>query len=125
MGRIGWLGFVVFLVAYSWWKYTAAAPDAFSSTYAQSVLILVALTGVAPFLLTYLILRMTGMRGLKSGLFGVVLATALCVGGYALFWYMFIASSGAVPVISVALRGLGWGALQGGLASLAAGHRRA
>ncbi len=122
MGRLAGIGYVLFLGFYAWWKYQAAAPDEFSVGYAQSVAILVGLTGVAPFLLTLLLLKAAPLRRFAASIAGVVLGVAFCVAGYALFWQLFISPYGGPEMVEVALRGVGWGALQGGLAAIAANH---
>jgi hypothetical protein len=101
-------------------------PPEFSSDYAQSVAILVALTGVAPFVLTQLLLRALKLRGLAASIAGLVSGLVFCVAGYAVFWLLFIGPSGvgAPAMMDVAARGVGWGLLLGGLASLVAGHLR-
>ena len=122
MGRLAWVGFFIFVVGYAWWKYQAAAPDEFSMGYARSVAILVALTGVAPFLIAFIILRSAPLKRIAASITGVLLGVVLCVGGYALFWKLFISPYGGPEMIDVATRGIGWGALQSALAAIAANH---
>ena len=123
LGALAMLGYLVFLVGYAAYKYSVAAPPEFSQAYLISVVILVALTGVAPFLLTFGALKAIRAKGLVNSAAGLVLGLAFCVAGYAAFWALVISPSGApVALTAVALRGVGWGLLQGGLAALAAGH---
>ena len=122
MGRIAWIGYLLFLGFYTWWKYQAAAPDDFSVGYARSVAILVGLTGVAPFLLAFVLLKAAPLKRLAASIIGVIFGVVFCVAGYALFWKLFIAPYGGPEMMEVALRGIGWGALQGGLAAIAANH---
>ncbi len=122
MSGIAWFGYLLFLGLYAWWKYQAAAPDDFSVGYARTVAILVGLTGVAPFLLAFLLLKAAPLKRFAASIAGVALGIVFCVGGYALFWKLFIAPYGGPEMLEVALRGVGWGALQGGLAAIAANH---
>ena len=115
--------YLVFLAGYAIYKYAAAAPPAFSPAYAQSVAMLVALTGVAPFLLSLGALKALRLKGVAGAAAGLLLGLVLCVAGYAAFWAVIIAPSGApVAMTAVAVRGVGWGLLQGGLAAIAAGR---
>ncbi len=123
---LGVIGYVAFLAAYAAFKYSAAAPPVFVPAYAQNVAILVALTGVAPFLACLAFARAVPgalpVKLLASAVAGIV----LCVAAYALFFKLFI--EGAAPgadIVDVARRGIGWGAAQGLLAALAAGGRKA
>lgn len=122
---IGLIGFAVFLSVYGFVKYSAAAPPVFVAAYAQNVAILVALTGVVPFIVCLGVARMmSGALPVKlvvSAFVGVV----VCVGAYALFFKLFI--EGAAPgvnLVDVAKRGIGWGAIEGALAALTAGGVR-
>lgn len=113
--------YAFFLVAYAVYKYSVAAPPAFSPAYAQSVAILVAMTGVAPFLLALAALKALRLEGVVGLVAGLVFGLVFCVAGYAAFWALTISASGApVPMTAVAVRGVGWGLLQGGIAAFAA-----
>jgi len=115
------IGYVVFLAVYAAYKYQAAAPPAFSPAYAQSVTILVVMTGVAPFAFTLAALKALRLKGAANAAAGLALGLVFCVAGYAAFWAVVIAPSGApVAISAVALRGVGWGLLQGALAALVA-----
>ena len=123
MGRIAWIGYLLFLGFYAWWKYQASAPEEFSASYVQSVAILVLLTGLAPFLLVFGLLKAARLKRFAASIVGVMFGVVFCVAGYALFWKLFIAPYGGGPeMVDVAVRGIGWGALQGGLAAIAANH---
>lgn len=123
MRPIAWIGYAVFLAFYAWWKYTSAAPAEFSTVYAQSTAVLVFLTGVVPFLLTWGVLKRGTPSGPLAALAGVALGALFCVAGYALYWMIFIAGNlGAPAIYTVAARGIGWGIAQGALASIAARH---
>jgi len=122
-GKLALIGYVIFLAAYAVYKYGAAAPPTFSPAYAQSVAILVAMTGIAPFLISLSVLTSLRLKGVANAAAGLAFGLALCVAGYAAFWAMIIAPTGApVALSTVALRGVGWGLMQGGLAALAARH---
>lgn len=122
MGRFAWIAFFIFLVFYAWWKYQAAAPAEFSVGYARSVAILVGLTGVAPFLLTFLVVKAAPLKRFAASISGVLLGIVCGVAGYALFWKLYISPYGGPEMMDVALRGVGWGALQGAMAAIAANH---
>lgn len=123
LGRAAFIGYFLFLIGYAAYKYSVAAPPEFSSEYVQSVAILVLMTGVAPFLLAYLLLKMIKLRRLAASITGLLLGLVFCVIGYGAFWWFFIAPGGAAPALyEVAVRGVGWGLLQGGLAAVAANH---
>ncbi len=122
VNRLGYVAYVVLLIGYAIYKYSVAAPPVFSQGYAQSVAILVFITAVAPFLIA-----VTSLKSIRLGLVmhiaaGLLLGLAACVGGYALFWKLFISGTGAeAPAVAeVALRGVGWGLAQGALAAAAA-----
>lgn len=119
--RLGWIGYLVFLAGYAAYKYLVAAPPSFSPAYAQSVAILVMLTGVAPFLATFLILKVARLGHVPQMVTSLLLGLALCVAGYALFWFLFLSSLAQGPqLVEVAPRGIGWGLAQGALAGFAA-----
>lgn len=121
MGRIAIIAYVAFLIGYAWFKYSAAAPPEFSIAYAQSVAILVVLTGIIPFIAAYALLKAWPLGWLGSRVTGLLIGLIVCVGGYAAFWAFFISPSAPdVSLASVAVRGIGWGLVQGGLASIAA-----
>lgn len=125
-GRLGLIAYVIFLVAYSWYKYSVAAPQEFSAGYAQSVVILVLMTGVAPFVIALAALKVSNAKRFAAGVVGIVVGLVACVVGYAAFWWLFIAPAGAAPAAyDVAARGVGWGVMQGALAALAAGRQGA
>jgi hypothetical protein len=116
---IGLAGFFAFLGVYAFIKYTAAAPPVFVPEYARSVAILVMLTGVAPFLASLGVARITGGALPVRLIVGAAAGAALCVAGYALFFKLVV--EGAAPganIVDIARRGLGWGAIEGVLAML-------
>lgn len=120
LSAFGWLGFVLFLAVYFYVKYAAAAPPQFDPGYARSVGILIGLTAFPPFLICLAAGRAFGANPAARLVALALLGSAICVGGYVVFFQMFIA--GAAPgaqLIDVAKRGIGWGALQGALAFLA------
>ncbi len=123
LGRIAIVVYVIFLAFYSWYKYSVAAPPEFNVDYAHSVAILVLMTGVAPFVLSYGVLKIAGLKRFSAMLTGLFVGLIACVAAYAAFWWFFIVPGGAAPAAyDVAIRGVGWGLLQGGLASIAANH---
>ncbi len=123
LGRVAIVAYVIFLGLYSWYKYSVAAPPKFDIGYARSVAILVLMTAVAPFALTYAVLILAGLKRLSAMLTGLGVGLIACVAAYAAFWWFFIVPGGAAPAVyDVAIRGVGWGLLQGGMASVAANH---
>lgn len=122
---VGLAGFAVFFFIYSYVKYSAAAPPKFDFGYAVNVATLVAMTGLAPFFLSLAAARAIPGAMPTRILASAVVGVALCVAAYALFFKLFI--EGAVPradLLDVSRRGIGWGALEGVLASLAASRGR-
>lgn len=123
MNKLAWLGYALFLAGYSYYKYAVAAPPEFSAEYAQSVVLLVALTGVAPFFFAFFMLKALKLKRLAASGVGLLLGVGACVAGYAAYWAMVIEPAGIdAPLTAVAMRGIGWGLLQGGLAAIAANH---
>ena len=113
-----WIAYSVFLIAFAAFKYLSAAPDAFSSQYAISVVILVVLTGVIPFVVAA---RLAGRVGSTSSRWGVAMVSALivCCAGYAGYFKLFIEPQNlGVSMSDVALRGIYAGTIQGVLAAL-------
>ena len=109
----------MFLAGYAAYKYVVAAPPEFSAAYAQSVAILVLLTGVMPFILAMVSLRVINPGHMARLIIGLLVGLVACVGGYALFWTLFLASiDRGPPVDAVAIRGVGWGLAQGAIAVL-------
>ena len=118
--RLATVLYVAFLVGYSFMKYGAAAPPSFSGPYARSTAILVFLTGVVPFVGTIGVQSMLRDRAMWIvAVASVVLATVLCVLGYAAYWSLFLADVPGVPgVVNVAMRGVPWGLAMGLIATL-------
>lgn len=123
-GRIGWFAYAAFLAGYALYKYAAAAPPEFSADYAKSVAVLVILTGIAPFIFSIIALKISHISGPPLFVAGAIIGAALCFLGYAAFWGVFLAGAeGGPPLLDVAVRGIGWGALQGAIASLIAARQ--
>lgn len=121
---IGIAGGVLFLGVYSAVKYAAAAPPVFSSDYVKSVATLVLLTGIAPMLVAWFAVRMTPLGLIGRLIAGAIVGIASCVGAYALYFQLYVAGAApGVEIIDVAKRGVGWGALIGAIAALAASKR--
>ena len=123
MSKLAWLGYALFLAGYGYYKYAVAAPPTFSPEYAKSVALLVVFTGVAPFVFALLWLKTLKLNRLLASAVGLLLGLVACVAGYAAYWAMVIEPAGIeAPLTAVAMRGIGWGLLQGGLAAIAANH---
>jgi hypothetical protein len=123
LGTLGLIGYVLFLAGYSVYKYSVAAPPEFSTQYAISVAILVAMTGVAPFLVALGLVKGLSAKGFAGSAIGLITGLVACVGAYAAFWALFIQPTDAeIAMTAIATRGIGWGLLQGGLASIIANH---
>ena len=72
IAKLGLIGYVIFLAVYSVYKYNADVPSEFSLAYVQSVAILVAMTGIAPFLFAHFALKAIGVRGIAGSVFWAV-----------------------------------------------------
>lgn len=105
--------FLVFLAGYTWQKYTAAAPPAFSQDYLNIVLFIVLITAVIQFAVLW---PATGL--IKNfGVFAVatpILAVALSALGFAAFWYFTVSQyPNAPPLAELARRGIAPGLFMG------------
>lgn len=104
-----WVLYGLFLVGYAGLKVMAVpeAAAALDAGYLVSTAIVTLITGVAPFVLAWLLVRGQPRTASRLAL-GVLAATTLCVVGYAGFWYFFIPADPAIrpPLGVVAQRGL-------------------
>lgn len=112
--------YVVFLIAFAAFKYLSAAPEAFSTGYAISVVILVILTGVLPYLIArHLAVAVPGTIG--RWLAAIVLGTVACCLAYGVYAAVFILPAGQAnlqTLMPIALRGFIAGPVIGLLAGL-------
>lgn len=116
-----WILYALFLVLYAAMKVMAVpeAAAALDAGYLTSTAIVTVLTGVLPFVLTWLLIR-TRPRAASRLALGLLAATTLCVAGYAAFWYFFIPADPAIrpPLGAVAQRGILPGLVMGGILML-------
>jgi hypothetical protein len=107
--------FALFLAAYTYQKYQAAAPPIFVPEYLRVVLVIVAITAVAPFALLYLgggLIKPFPVYAIAAPLFSVALSALGFVG----FWYFTISQSPeAPPVLEMARRGIAPGLVMGAI----------
>lgn len=113
------IGFWIFFAVYAYIKYARGFNGTFSIAYTQSVVILLFLTAIIPYLFAYWGAQL-GKR-IHPGL-GVLAAFAsglgLCVGGYATYYFVFIAPNNPQIALSlVAPRGVWPGLVMGALAA--------
>jgi hypothetical protein len=81
--------FGLFLVYYIYDKYMGAAPEAFNIAYAKTVAIIVLLTAILPFIISYFSIK--AVKGAGSYILALLLPTICSALGYAVFFYQFIA----------------------------------
>ena len=97
MKHFSHIGFLVFLLIYSIFKYRAVPDLMGQPAYIKSTAILVVLTAILPYFLSHFVSRkVTGNRQLMTA---AILPLILCTAGLACFFYVFIAPN--VPGMSV------------------------
>ena len=91
------IGFILFLAIYSYIKYTAMPNLMGSSQYILTTMLVVLLTAIIPYIVTYILTRKGGSLGqyMTAGL----LPLLLCAAGLATYFYLFIAPN--APGMSV------------------------
>ncbi|GAB4528419.1 MAG: hypothetical protein Tsb0010_10950 [Parvularculaceae bacterium] len=113
------IGFWIFFAVYAYLKYVRGFNGTFSILYTQTVIILLVLTAIIPYFFAYWGAQL-GKR-IHPGL-GVLaafaLALGLCVGGYATYYFAFIAPNNPqIALSTVAPRGVWPGLVMGALAA--------
>ena len=81
--------FGLFLIYYIYDKYMGAAPETFSLAYAKTVAIIVLLTAIIPFIISYFLLKI--VKGSGGYILALLVPTICSALGYAAFFYKFIA----------------------------------
>lgn len=113
-----WILYGLFLVGYAGVKVMAVpeAAAALDPGYLRSTATVTVMTGVAPFMVAWLLVRGRPLTVARMAL-GVLVAMTLCVVGYAGFWYFFIPADPAIrpPLAAVAQRGLLPGLVMGAI----------
>jgi hypothetical protein len=85
-----WLLFLIFLAYAGYQKYTAVPPSAIDQPYVTSALLVLSLTAIAPFFVSYLITRATQISGrVPAIMIAFVSAIGLSVFGYWVVWRYF------------------------------------
>lgn len=97
MRKFPYLGFIVFLVSYSYVKYTAVPQLMGQTQYMITTAVLVVLTAVIPFYISYLAVR--NNRSNTRYTIALVLPLVLSAIGLAVYFFLFIAPN--APDMSV------------------------
>ena len=121
-----WLFFLIFLGYAGYQKYLAAPPGAIDQPYVTSALLVLSLTAIAPFFVSYLITRATQLSGrVPAIMIGFVSAVGLSVFGYWIVWKYFggIADM-RLPIEQALQRGLIPGLVMGTILALDSMYRR-
>jgi hypothetical protein len=85
-----WLFFLIFLGYYGYQKYFAVPPGTIDQPYVTSALLVLSLTTIAPFFISYLFTRATQLTGrVPAIMIGFVSAVGLSVFGYWIVWRYF------------------------------------
>lgn len=85
-----WLIFLIFLAYYGWQQYFSPPPAAVDQPYVMSALLVLSLTVIGPFFISYLITRATQITGrVPAIMIGFVSALGLSVFGYWVVWKYF------------------------------------
>lgn len=99
------MAFFLFLVFYSFQKYTAVPQTSFNPDYTINVAIIVAFTAVLPWFITRIKMRFTS--GLMQMLAILLAPVAISAIGFAVYYYVFIAPNFPdVPITAVLPRSL-------------------
>jgi hypothetical protein len=124
MRTIHYLGFIIFLIVYGYFKYTAVPQLMGQSQYILTTGIVIVLTAIVPFFLSYFIARKvsSNARYVVLGL----LPLLLCALGLAFYFYIFIAPNApGMSVMQVLPRTIVPGLVMGALLLLPMGMRKA
>jgi len=105
-------GFWVFLIIYTYLKYAVAFEQLTSLNFVLSTAVMILLTAVLPYTLSYYFLKKRrGFRRYMLAFFGPLILGAI---GLALYFYIFIAPSGApVSIVQVLPRSVTPGLIMG------------
>ena len=114
MRTIHYVGFFIFVIVYGYFKYTAVPQLMGQSQYILTTGIVVVLTAIVPFFLSYFIGRnvTSNARYLVLGLLPLI----LCAAGLATYFYLFIAPNApGMSVLQVLPRAVVPGLVMGAL----------
>jgi hypothetical protein len=121
-----WLIFLIFLAYYGWQQYFTPPPANVDQPFLTSALLVLSLTVIAPFFISYAFTRATQMTGrVPAIMIGFLSAIGLSVFGYWLVWkYFGGVADMRVPVEQALRMGLIPGAAMGAILALDSLFRR-
>ena len=121
-----WLIFLIFLGYYGYQQYFSPPPANIDQPYVQSALLVLSLTVIAPFFISYMFARATQISGrVPAILLGFVTAVGLSVFGYWVVWkYFGGVADMRLPIEQVLRMGLVPGLAMGAILALDSMFRR-
>ena len=85
-----WLFFLIFLAVYGYQQYFTPPPDPVTQPFVMNALLVLSITVIAPFFISYLFTRATQLTGrVPAILLGFISAVGLSVFGYWIIWKYF------------------------------------
>ena len=85
-----WLIFLIFLGVYGYQQYFTPPPDPVTQPFVMNALLVLSITVIAPFFISYLFTRATQLTGrVPAILLGFISALGLSVFGYWIIWKYF------------------------------------
>jgi len=110
-----WLFFLIFLGVYGWQQYFTPPPTTVDQPFITNALLVLSITVIAPFFVSYLFTRATQMTGrVPAILLGFISAIGLSVFGYWIVWKYFSGLSlQPVPIETALQMGLIPGVIMG------------
>lgn len=108
------ISFLIFILVYGYFKYTAMPSLMGSSEYILTTVLVILLTAIIPYFATYILTRKGG--SLDQYLLAGLLPLPLCAGGLAAYFYLFIAPNApGMSVMDVLPRSLVPGLVMGAI----------
>ncbi|MBL9095598.1 MAG: hypothetical protein JNK07_01620 [Alphaproteobacteria bacterium] len=99
-----WLIFLIFLGYYAWQQFFSPPPPDLDQRFVMGALLVLSLTVIVPFFISYIFTRATQMSGrVPAILMGFVSALGLSVFGYWIVWKYFAGVAPMRPTIEEAL----------------------
>lgn len=99
-----WLIFLIFLCYYAWQQFFSPPPADLDQRFVMGALLVLSLTVIVPFFISYMFTRATQMSGrVPAVLMGFVSALGLSVFGYWVVWKYFSGVAPMRPTIEEAL----------------------
>jgi Na+/H+-translocating membrane pyrophosphatase len=110
-----WLFFLIFLGVYAYQQYFSPAPTTVDQPFVMNALLVLSITVIAPFFISYFFTRATQMTGrVPAILLGFISAIGLSVFGYWIVWKYFSGLSlQPVPIETALQMGLIPGVIMG------------